>query len=288
MSNKVKIAFYTDFSNESRVALNTLIFNTWGFDFDLDILCLSEKDNMEYSKSEMEGLKKELDFNLENGHQIKSKIFSTEEEKLLLSHLNNEDYFCLMIGVSSSETEWKPGSILYNFYYHIKKDLIIIPLSHQVKIENRGMIALEFENLEKLYALKKSEEFFKFYFAKLKLVIISDDLLSKDDNEMITEFTAKILPGIDIQIVNFEKAVTQELILYSVLESPIDYFIYFNDDYLEDVVHGKLEAAILPGIHKFTLARVWINDELLENLKYGEAATEKLQLKTFEEDYISQ
>lgn len=285
MSQTVKFALFTDFSDESRVALNTLIFNTWGFDFDLDIICISEDHTINECKQKLEELELELDFHLEQDHQIQSKIFLKGEEDKLISHINSEAYFYLLLGIADSEDKWRANSIHHKIYYQVNVDTALVPLHHQIKIENRGMVALEFENLEKLHTLKRSEEFFKFYFAKLKLIVISDNLLSNDDNKMIREFTANVLPGLEIEISNFKKTASQDAILHTVLESPIDYFMYFSDDYLEDVVHGKLEGARLPGIHKFTLIKLAVDLKMLNTLKHERQKISQIKLKDHQKQY---
>ncbi|AWV98825.1 hypothetical protein [Arcticibacterium luteifluviistationis] len=283
MSKNIKLALYTDFSEESRVTLNTVIFNTWGFHFDLDVLCILKDDNIQDALEKLEELKKELNFHLEDGHIIQTKVFLKDEEDLLINHINRESYFSLVVGVADSEINWKPGSTYHTLYTMVKTDLALVPITHPIKIENRGIVSLEFKNLEKLHALKKSLEFFKFYHAKIRLILLSDNLLSDNETETVMEFISNVLPELDIDLINVTKALCQESILMAVLESPIDYFLYFNDDHLENLVQNKLEAAIMPGIHKFSLIKMYVDEHILNDLKYGQVEMPKMRLKVLEE-----
>lgn len=264
MRKTVKIAFCTDFSKSSEISLETLLFNVWSFDCDIHLVHLVENDNREESFKRLHLLKEELQNSLDSKQNVEAFLFEKGEMDKLIDHLNKGNYISLSVGLTSFSSNSTLTTLTKELYQNLEMDSAVIPINHEVRIENKGMIGMEYEHLHYLYALRKYEEYFKFHYARLKIIILSEELLNAEQLKNVRKKIDSIIIGIVYELVNISKTKADEAILKELEDTPLDYFLFPTDDYFYSYISKSIEQDSLPGRLKFSLIRLYITPELVK------------------------
>ncbi|AWV98827.1 hypothetical protein [Arcticibacterium luteifluviistationis] len=167
------------------------------------------------------------------------------------------------------------SNLIKELYQNLEMDSAVIPINHEIKIENKGMLGMEYKNLHYLYALRKYEEYFRFHYARLKILILSETPFSDTQTLEVRETIDSILKDIKYELVIIPKSQADEDILHELENTPLDYFLFPTDDYFYNYISNSIEKDSLPGELKFSLIRLYITPE---NVK-EDFTFQKIELK---------
>lgn len=279
----VTVAFCTDFSEALQVTLNTLLFNSWNFECSIDLLHLMENENPEEAQEKLDHLKIEIENSLDEGQVVSTHLFQKKGEQELINFINTQNYVALFIGLSGFQENSNFGEFTRSLYDQVECDIAMVPKNHPVKIENKGMIALEFRNLENLYCIQKYNAYFKFLCTSLNFIVISDKFLQDEEISECYSEIQNILPDLRYEITNFRKVDSKELLLKTLdSANTLDYFIFFNDDYLESLIHNRLTTNDISPDVTFTFMKSYACKSLIKGIKLGYFDSQKVKLKELE------
>ncbi|WP_341227399.1 hypothetical protein [uncultured Arcticibacterium sp.] len=275
MSKAVKIGFCTDFSKSSEISLETLLFNVWSFECDIHLFHLVEDDNRDDSYARLCQLQEELSNSLDSYQNVEAFLFEKGESLKLIEFLNKGNYISVSIGITSFKSDSIMSAFIKELYQNLEMDSAVIPINHEVKIENKGMIGMQYEHLHYLYALRKYEEYFRFHYARLKILILSETSFSNTKLLEVRETIDSILKDIKYELVVINKSKADKGILQEIENTPLDYFLFPTDDYFHSYISNSIEKDSFPGELKFSLIRLYITPE---NIK-RESSFQRIELK---------
>lgn len=251
----IKIAHCTDFSENAKKALNGMLFNFWSFDIAVDIIHLAE-DDFEESLVKLELLKKELIAVHGSRFVFQMYIFKKDQRDFLIEQLNSYNYFGLLVGLNGAEKRAGIGSFLQGLYDAFLGNLIIVPLIHEIKIENRVLVAVAYENVQSLRALEMISEFMNFNFAKLTVLIKAKVSLDETEKKAINDILASSLQAASYDLVIQNTVNSARSLAHFIAKRNIDYCIVFKDDFYDKKIYELFKAKPLESNFSQRVARV--------------------------------
>ncbi|AWV97366.1 hypothetical protein [Arcticibacterium luteifluviistationis] len=274
----VKIAHCTDFSENSKKALETILFNFWSFDITIDILHLVEDSN-DKAEEKLKLYKEELLISHSNSVTFSTYLFKSDQKMDLLKKLNTGDYFTTVVGLEGTQKRAGIGSFLEELYKSYFNNLTIIPFQHEIKIENKGLVALEFKNLETLYVLVKISHFLSFQFAKLSILIRVEEPLSDVQLKEVTELIKKVVPSIQFELLVCDHQHSSKYILEIVDGKKLDYCFILKDDFFDSFVYNLIKNKTDESTFHESLIRVSTTAEEVLKIKNDGNSVNRLDLK---------
>ncbi|AWV97365.1 hypothetical protein [Arcticibacterium luteifluviistationis] len=281
MKSNLKVSFCTDFSETADAALEMLLFNAWSFKVDIDIIHLVE--NMSYNevKIKLDNLHKELNVSLCGAREIRIIIFEKGSKLSLISHLNDSHYFLNIVGLDGLGKTAGIGSFLALLYKYYKGGLVVVPKNHALSIENKVLIGLAYENIERIHYLKKVAAFLYFNFSKLNILIRVKEEVSCEKKVQTTEVIEGLFPGLVCEI-SFQKPEDcTEYIKHLFSEKNINYSVVFKGDYFDDFSRGVMENRSRAMQPKEMLLRVCTANRIISAIKANDEGVIKMDLRDF-------
>lgn len=280
MTEIIKIAFCTDFSDASQVSFNTLVFNSWNFGCHIDLIHLVEDLDPKEAQIYLDQLRDELTPSLDIDQTITTYLFNRGELNLLLRHLNVGNYFLVLIGMKNFENKSKFGAFAHILYENVKHDIVMIPHDHKIRIENKGIVILEFKNLDNFYLTKKFEAYFNFLSTYLRILILSDGLIASSELKNSHVKIQHVLPKINFEIVNRDTANSEEFILDEISNTTYDYLMFFTGGHFDRYISKCMESGILEGRPQITFYKYFVTESLIQDIKSGNPNVPFLKLKS--------
>ncbi|AWV97368.1 hypothetical protein [Arcticibacterium luteifluviistationis] len=275
----VKIAHCTDFSKNAERALEAILFSFWSFDISVDILHLVEGDYTKAAAS-LEAYKEEL----KNSHgtrvSFKTCLFEENQKECLIKHLNTEGYYGTIVGLEGTGGKAGIGSFLSELYKSHLGSMTIVPYLHEIKIENKVFVAVEYENKEGLYVLIKFKNFLNFQFSKLTVLIRVKEELAPSQVLEIEALLFKILPSLAIELLIHNPEECTHFIEVGIKKRQLDYYILFKDDYFDSCIYTMIVNKPAVSTYKERVIRINTPHEELLKLKSGENSIEQINLRS--------
>lgn len=278
LTTMVKIAHCTDFSDNARKALEIVLFNFWSFGITIDILHYDDGSGRN-PLAQLTIYKNELINNSVNGLTFRTFLFKKSEKPALLKHLNSESYFTNVVGLEGNGKAAGIGSFLNCLYEHYQNNMTMIPFHHEIKIENKGLLAIEYENRDALYNLVKISHFLTFHFAKLIVLIRVEKNLTEEQAEELNNLLKGILPTIkcDLSIVNHQD--TESSILEAVNSKQLDYCFIMKGDFFDKLVYKTILSKPSSNTFRESVIRVKSTKEEIRRIKHDVNAVDKITLR---------
>ncbi|AWV97367.1 hypothetical protein [Arcticibacterium luteifluviistationis] len=274
----VKIAHCTDFSKNSEKALEAILFNFWSFDITIDIIHLVEGD---YAKAaaRLEAYKKELISSHGTRVAFKVYLFETSEKEALISQLNSEGYYATIAGLEGIGETAGIGSFLEELYKSYLGNMTIVPFWHEIKIENKVLVAVEYENIEEFYAIVQVKNFLDFQFSKLTVLVrVKEDIAQVQVLE-IEAFLRKVLPSLEIELLVYNPEICTNFITKGIKEKQLDYYIIFKGDYFDSCIYNMIVNKPAGNTFKERVVRMSTAPEDIHKLKSGDNPLNQINLK---------
>ncbi|WP_341224873.1 hypothetical protein [uncultured Arcticibacterium sp.] len=251
----VKIAHCTDFSENAKKALEGMLFNFWSFDIAIDILHLVE-DDFEESLAKLELLKNELMTIHGTRFIFKTYIFRENQRDSLIEQLNSREYFGLLVGLDGPKRKSGIGSFLQSLYDFYLGNMTIVPLIHEIKIENKGLVALAYENIEALSTLVMVSDYMNFHFSKLTVLIKIEKNLNEKEVKAIRDILSSLLPAAKYELLIQNRVNISNSLLNLLKAENLDYCILFKDDFFDNYFYNHLKVKPAESEFSQRIARI--------------------------------
>ena len=235
MLKKIKIAFCTDFSDNANLALESLLFNSWMFNIDIDVLHLVENE-AEGTASKLNEVKERIQLSALNVSNINTFLFKKGEKDKLFAQLNSGNYLSTILGLEGLGRTAGMGSFIRSVYDNVNCNLSILPLAHEIRTEYKLVVALEIKNLRFLYVLLRAHSYFNFNYTKITIVLRDEENISQENILETESFLKDIFPNIRKEIILHKNQESIGNLIENFEEKGFDYCIVFKGDFFDDYV----------------------------------------------------
>lgn len=266
MDKPLLIAFCTDFSVASDVAIKLAISTIKQFRFNVDIVHLVEEDQ-EKENEHLEKYHKEILHAADGQHRIRRFLFYKTEKEGLLEHLNEQSYSFVIVGLNGLGGKQYSGSFVKYLYQGISTDLVMLPFEHISRIRYRGLLTLEFKNIEQLYLIKQYRRYFSKFNTHLKLFVWNEQPLTEKEKYEAQERIIHILPNVnfDFRCVygkNWENAYREEL-----QRNELEFQFYFSGDIFDQKMFKSFDNGLISHPPNLTFFKIFCDPERIEAFK---------------------
>ncbi|WP_341224874.1 hypothetical protein [uncultured Arcticibacterium sp.] len=281
MKSNIRVSFCTDFSETANAALEMILFNAWSFKIDIYIIHLLEDLTYKEAKQKLDALQTDLNHSICGSREVNVRIFEKGHKLELITHLNESNYFLNVVGLDGQGHTDGQGSFLKTLYQYLKGGLVVVPKNHEVSIENKLLIALEYNNIERIHYLMKVRSFLYFNFSKLNILIRVSDEVSLGDKEQTKEVIEDLFAGLECEIIFQSPKGCTESMRRLFKEKKLNYTVVFKGDYFDNHfidVMSKRTKCIQP---KEMLLRVCTAKRIISAIKENQEGVEKMELRDF-------
>lgn len=274
----VRIAHCTDFSKNAKKALEAILFNFWSFEISIDIYHLVEGDYDEAVAS-LASYKTELTNSHGSRVGFTTHLFAANQKERLISEINAERFFGNLVGLEGKGESAGMGSFLAELYKSYLGSMTIVPYCHDIKIENKVLVAVEYNRLEEIYILVKFRGFLNFQFSKLVVLVRVEGTPSPAQVLAVETILGKILPSLKIELLVYDFQGCDDFIEYDLKRKKLDYYILFKDDYFDNCIYNLILNKTSRSTYKERVIRINSSEEELLKLKNNESSVNQLKLR---------
>ncbi|AWV97248.1 hypothetical protein [Arcticibacterium luteifluviistationis] len=280
MKSQHRIAFCTDFSPNASTALDSLLFSIWNYNLGIDIIHLIE-DNEKETLRKIDELRESLKHHEDHIGLIEFFTFKADEKHNLLDHLNSDKYIYVELGLKGKNQKKGLGDFIKSVYTKVKEDIVVVPPRRTQSIDNRIVLFLEKEHINYLYLIRRYSNFLQFNFCRLTMIFMSSEVSNQSELEAYEKQVKEIIPGLSnkVHILNKEKC--GSLLLNMVKEKKQDIYVFFSNDYFNDLIFKFLEDSLTSNEFDTPFMRLSTSPERVELYKTPSGNEDRVRLKDF-------